>query len=353
MFGKSKTIERVPRSTGTLYRRRFRQNWPKDRDFRILSIDGGGIRGILPLAFLAELERRYLQGNSVARHFDLIAGTSTGGIIALGLAKGMTANDLLKIYTERGKEVFPDLNLVQKLLWSAAGYFVNRCDTEKLYKLIDEIVGETKLWESQRRICIPSAETRHLEPFIFKTPHHPDYKLDYKQDMSFIAKTTSAAPGHFRFAEGGDGFEFIDGGVWANNPSMVAVADALSCFDINREQIRLLSLGCGRSDFEMSWTRKAFGGLLFWAKLILETMHIQSHNVIGQCRLICGGDRVLRVDPFLRNAIPLWDWRRSRDELPKIGAEFVDSIGSVVESSFFQDEASPLVPIYTDTNLPT
>src|SRR6185437_9167751 len=82
----------VPRSAGTQYTRRVRQDWPADRDFRILSIDGGGIRGILPLAFLAGLESAHLRGRSVADYFDLIAGTSTGGIIALGLARGLTAN---------------------------------------------------------------------------------------------------------------------------------------------------------------------------------------------------------------------------------------------------------------------
>src|SRR5689334_22301734 len=98
----------VARSAGAQYRRRVRQDWSVDGDFRILSIDGGGIRGILPLAVLAGLESTYLRGGSVADHFDYIAGTSTGGIIALGLARGLTATDILDIYVRRGGEVFPD-----------------------------------------------------------------------------------------------------------------------------------------------------------------------------------------------------------------------------------------------------
>ena len=86
-----------PRSAGTLYAARKRQSWPADRDFRILSIDGGGIRGILPLVLLAELERAFLRGKSVAGYFDLIAGTSTGGIVALGLGAGLRASDLLSL----------------------------------------------------------------------------------------------------------------------------------------------------------------------------------------------------------------------------------------------------------------
>ena len=103
------TEEKPPpkRSAGALQRRRVPRAWPKDRHFRILSVDGGGIRGIYPAAFLAGLEERYLGGASVARHFDLIAGTSTGGIIALGLATGLTGADLADLYLRRGREIFP------------------------------------------------------------------------------------------------------------------------------------------------------------------------------------------------------------------------------------------------------
>ena len=79
------------RSDGTIQRARIKQPWPKGRIFRILSIDGGGIRGVFPAAYLAELEHRFLGGRSIGSCFDMVAGTSTGGIIALALAHGMTA----------------------------------------------------------------------------------------------------------------------------------------------------------------------------------------------------------------------------------------------------------------------
>ena len=100
----------APRSAGTTLRsRRSRLSWPADRKFRILSIDGGGIRGIFPAAVLAEIEERFLAGNSIAGYFDLIAGTSTGGILALGFGAELTAAELLKLYVERGCEIFPPL----------------------------------------------------------------------------------------------------------------------------------------------------------------------------------------------------------------------------------------------------
>src|SRR5215211_2395613 len=96
-----------PRSAGAIPQRRVPQAWPKDRRFRILSIDGGGIRGIFPAGVLAALERHYTGGCSIASYFDLVAGTSTGGILALGLAAGYTAAELRDLYVERGNEVFP------------------------------------------------------------------------------------------------------------------------------------------------------------------------------------------------------------------------------------------------------
>lgn len=337
----------MPRSAGTNYGRRLRQDWPVDRDFRILSIDGGGIRGILPLAAMARLERDRLRGNSIAGCFDLITGTSTGGIIALGLASGLTAQQILGIYLKRGVEVFPRLSPLQKLLKSKMQYVVNRCDTEALYDLIDDVVGERKLWQSRVRLCIPAAETRNFEPFIFKTPHHPDYRKDWKVGMAHIAKSTSAAPGHFRPVVRDDGYEFIDGGVWANNPVMIAVADALACFAIKREQLHVLSFGCGRVNYEMTWWRRHLGGLAGWTNLMFETMEVQSQNTIGQARLIAGGDRVVRVDASpLRKPIPLWDWERSADELPVIGEELIGLLGDVVADRFLSTPALPFSPIY-------
>ena len=96
-----------PRSLGTMNKRRVQQQWPADREFKILSIDGGGIKGIFPASVLAELEQRYLNGGSIADHFDLITGTSTGGIVALGLSVGLRARDIANLYIERGGEIFP------------------------------------------------------------------------------------------------------------------------------------------------------------------------------------------------------------------------------------------------------
>ena len=344
----------TPRSAGTLYAARVRQSWPIDRDFRILSIDGGGIRGILPLVFLAEMERVHLGGNSVARYFDLITGTSTGGIVALGLGAGLTATFLLNLYLERGGEVFPELSRIGRHTAGLGQLLFNRCDRKNLDRLIDDTLGNRLICDSAVRLCVPAAETRHFEPFIFKTPHHPDYRLDWRKPMSLAAKTTSAAPTYFCPVPTEDGYEFVDGGLWANNPIMVGIADALACFDIRREQIRVLSLGCLRDRFELGWARRHLGGMFFWRSAIFESMHLGSHNAVGQARLIIGGDRVFRVDaPAVRPKIEMWDWSRSKKEIPEMGRTLFTEWGERVRTAFLAEPASAYDPIYTPDKPPT
>lgn len=271
----------------------------------------------------------------------------------MGLASGLTANQILEIYLSRGGEVFPDYGFISKKIRTAFQFFGNRCDTNSLYDLIDEIVGGKQLWESRNRLCIPAAEVRNFQPFIFKTPHHSDYRKDWSLSMAHVAKATSAAPAHFSPLYSPDGYTLIDGGIWANNPVMIAVVDALACFDIKREQIKVLSLGCGETLFRMSWMRHRLGGLLFWTGLMFEAMQIQSQNVVGQARLTVGGDRVLRVDagPFDK-PIELWNWARARAELPKLGDDLIGSLGDLPAKLFLNDEALPFNPIYSPSSVP-
>ena len=155
------------RSDGTIQKRRNPLPWPEDRPFRILSIDGGGICGILPAAVLAELERRFLNGRSVAGYFDLIAGTSTGGIIALALGAGMTAAAIRDIYVERGGMIFPPLRWPARCLRQVRrlvryGYDAKALETELSRIFQARVFGDTSV-----RLCIPSFEGRHGEPWIY------------------------------------------------------------------------------------------------------------------------------------------------------------------------------------------
>jgi uncharacterized protein len=343
-------IDPPKRSAGALKRRRVPLPWPKNRDFRILSIDGGGIRGIFPAAFLAGLERRFLGGASVAQHFDLIAGTSTGGIIAIGLAAGLKGAELSDVYIRRGGEIFPPLRggivgAAERRIRDFFQYFKYRYDRDALMRVLQETLGDRKLGEGRNRLCVPSFDGRHGEVYIFKTPHHPDFRKDGFEPMTKVAAATAAAPTFYRPLEDG-GYVFVDGGVWANNPVMIALVDALSCYDVPRERVRILSLGCGDDPYRVDRPKIVGGGMLAWRDIIYAAMRLQSLNALGQAGLMIGAENMIRVDaPTSERKIQMDDWQRARAELPGAAQNALNEHGAAVAEMFLQDAADGYAPL--------
>ena len=343
-----------PRSAGSIPQRRVPQAWPKDRRFRILSIDGGGIRGVFPAAVLAELERCYTGGNSVASCFDLVAGTSTGGILALGLGAGYSARELLNLYVDRGCEVFPPFGTsacgrLRAWIRDRKQYAQYIYDRGALKRLLTDQLGDRLFGESKLRLCIPAFEGRHSEVFVFKTPHHPDYQTDRFERMVNVGLATAAAPTFFRPLEH-DGYTLVDGGVWANNPVMLAVIEVLTCFDIARDQIDVLSLGCGDDRFVVSPAQVKWGGLWHWRKIIEAALSLQSRAATNQARLLLGPPSVVRIDaPAFDPKIRMDDWCRSVTELVPAAEKAINDIGDAVAERFLAEPALPFTPAPTRT----
>ncbi|MCY3990688.1 MAG: CBASS cGAMP-activated phospholipase [Caldilineaceae bacterium] len=318
--------------------------WPETQEFRILSVDGGGIRGIFPSAFLADLEDRYLGGASVARYFDLIAGTSTGGIIALGLGAGLTAAELRDLYIRQGREIFPPQSWLSRFSGDVRRVFLYRYDRGALGRALDETFGRKTFGASESRLCIPSSDGLRSEVYVFKTPHHPDYHRDSREQMVKVGTATSMAPTYFKPLEDG-GYTFVDGGVWCNNPIMVGLVDALACFAVPRKRIRILSIGCGSSPFTVGKFKRKMGGLLAWKDIVYAAMRFQSLNALGQAGLLIGADRIVRVDaPEDAKPIGLDDYVRASRELPPAASEALKNDGETVASLFLQEEAAPYIP---------
>jgi uncharacterized protein len=327
------------RSDGTIQHTRVKLPWPKDRLFRILSIDGGGIRGVFPAAYLAEIEKRFLGGNSIASHFDMIAGTSTGGIIALALGHGMTAQQALDIYVQRGERLFPTERGLRKWVRFARWIFKPKHDQARLKTELLTIFGDKVLDASEKRLVIPSFEGLHGEPFLYKTPHHPDYQKDRHKKFAHIALHTTAAPSYYPAVDD-DGYIMIDGGIWANNPVMNAVVDALACYDVPRENMRILSIGTGEPTFTVD-KKAQMGGWTKWAfmRSFQAAARAQSKNALGQAYLLTGKNNVVRIDPpESDSAIALDDVRRSIRELPLTARGLVESSGHHVQALFLQDQ---------------
>jgi uncharacterized protein len=260
----------LPRSAGSIPGRRIPQSWPPDRDFRILSIDGGGIRGIFPAGVLADLESVVAPGYSIAEYFDLIAGTSTGGILALGLGAGKSAREIRDLYMRRGPEIFPPVwdNMLGRAWKAFRNNLLNatfhRYSRQALERVLQEFLGDKIFGDSIVRQVIPAFDGRFSEVFLFKTRHHPDYEQDWRKRMVDIGLATSAAPTIYRPLESG-GYRLIDGGIWANNPTMLAVVEAMIAFDVPRDRIKVLSIGCGDDPYHVT-RRMTWGGLWHWRR---------------------------------------------------------------------------------------
>jgi patatin-like phospholipase/acyl hydrolase len=330
------SVDAQPRSQGALTRRRVPQPWPTEREFKILSIDGGGIKGIYPATVLAGLEEKYLGGESIANHFDLITGTSTGGIIALGLSMRMRAREMANLYFDHGKKIFPEprfgrIGRVWAGLRNLACY---RYDRTALASLLTETFGDKCFGQAQSPLCIPSCDGTFGDVYIFKTPHHPDFVKDASQLLTTVAMATAAAPTFFQPLPA-DGYRFLDGGIWANNPIMVGIVDAMTAFDVDRHRIRVLSLGCGDEPYKVSDAMMRWGGLFSWRAVIDGAIAFQSQNAIGQAKLLLGAERVMRLVPEpVSPPISLDDYHRASLHLPSAALSTIEEHGNTLANVF-------------------
>lgn len=338
------------RSEGALQHRRVQLPWPSDRRFRILSIDGGGIRGVLPATVLAEFERRHLNGQSIGDHFDLITGTSTGGIIGLALAIGLPASHIRNLYIEHGSEIFPPSGKrwqrIRKGLRFVRSLRHYQYEREPLERLLRQAFDAKLIGDANRRLCIPSFDG-FTEVNVFKTPHHPDFKMDWKEEMVTVALATSAAPTFFSIYKHGTR-QFADGGVWANNPIMIGLVDALTCYDVDRSQVDILSLGCGESEMYVTEKQVKLGGLWHWREIISAAMHLAGQNALGQAGLLIGRDKIVRIDapPMPGTAIALDDTSRSIAELPPLALKLADQFDALVLDRFLDRPAEPFTAFH-------
>ena len=256
---------------------------------KILSIDGGGIRGVFPAAYLAHLENEL--DRPLHEYFDLIAGTSTGGIIAIGLAMGITANEILELYESRGAAIFSQQRTglagwvercVRKFKWAVWG---PKYDPEALRIALTDVLGQRKIGEAKTRLLIPAWHQQLNTVYIFKTAHHERLRTDYKEPASDAAMATAAAPTYFREFITSRDVGLVDGGVWANNPTGIAVAEGIGTLGWKPSEIRVLSIGCLENVVEM---RDAYGAARLAPKLAGLFMAGQSHGSTGLAHILTG-----------------------------------------------------------------
>lgn len=337
------------RKANSLKAKRQQQPWPKGKPFKILSLDGGGIKGIYTAHLLRQCEQNLADGKPLASYFDMIAGTSTGGIIALGLGLGRTTEEIVSFYETDGRRIFPPYpaSLPGKFWRFVSSIFRPLLNHGELETALKRRFEEDRLGQAGPRIVVPAFMMPKTEIAVFKTDHHPDFRNDHAAPAWRVARAMSAAPTYLQGHEHTEsGRIFIDGGVWANNPVMVAIVEALSSYDVSIEQIQVFSIGTGNPPFELARNR-VFAGLLAWRAVIKAAMFLTTDNATSQAMLLLGPDNFLRIEPAGQaGTIELDDFDRAMAELPPLAAQhFADHRSAL--SKFFLSPAAPREKFYT------
>src|SRR5829696_2667123 len=246
---------------------------------KVLSIDGGGIRGIIPAIVLAEIERR--TGKTTSELFDLVAGTSTGGILALGLTKPgpegkpqFRAERLIELYETEGRKIFSIP--VWHRIHSVGGLAEEKYPAKGIEEVAHEYFDDVRLAEAITEVLIAAYEIEKRGPWFFKRRHARDQNGEGDNFlMREVARATSAAPTYFEplpLEWGPYGKRaFIDGGVHSNNPAMCAYVESMKIHPEEKDFL-VVSLGTGEPTREMPYEEVKDWGLALWAQPILNVV---------------------------------------------------------------------------------
>jgi len=271
---------------------------------KILSIDGGGVRGLIPGMVVVEIERR--MGKPVSEIFDLIAGTSAGGHIALALtcpgADGKPrwkAEDLALFYREAYGRIFESSGL--RIFDTLKGLSNERYSAEGIEQVLDEILGDSKISEALCEVLITAYEVESGMPHFFvRSEAREDESKDFL--MRFVARATSAAPTYFEPAAkigSEERLAFIDGAVFANNPTMCAFAHAMS-IGYDEDDMTIISIGTGAVARELAYDEIKHWGLANWARPILDiTSQAGNHAIDWQLNHILRRGHYFRIQPLM------------------------------------------------------
>lgn len=291
----------------------------------ILSIDGGGIRGLIPAIVLVEIERRLAAAGKtkpLCRYFDLIAGTSTGGIIAAGLTcpRGTTkstpacsASDLVDLYEKEGADIF-DPGLFASLrrnLFNPGSLFNERYDAAPLEAKLKARLGQRRLAEAIAPVVLTAYDITARKAVFLTNGRQSDGSKSSDYLFWEAARATSAAPTYFEPAlvhnlTSGKAEALIDGGVFANDPALAAVFEARK-LGMADEELNILSLGTGQNNRPFAYADVKNWGALSWidpargAPIISILMQGQASTTSYQMQGLYGA-RYLRIDGDLDNA---------------------------------------------------
>lgn len=263
-----------------------------NQKFQILALSGGGFRGLYTAKILADIEQDI--GEPIARRFDLIAGTSVGGILALALALEIPAQKIVDLFAQHGEDIFR-----RRARW---GLLRSPYSSEGLARLLatDDLFGDRLLSACLHPVIVPSISYSTGKPVIFKTPHHTTFKRDHTNRLVDVALATSAAPSYFPRHTFNNN-QYVDGGLYANAPGLLALHEAEQFFEQRSSDVWLMSVGTMSSKFTVDPRKNRDGGLLDWghpARLFGLTISVQESLIDFMLRHRLG-DQYFHIDDDL------------------------------------------------------
>ncbi len=343
-------------------------------NFKILSLDGGGLRAAFTAAFLDGLESilretGQLEPNeSIASYFDLIAGTSTGGIIATALAMGRDAASILAFFQQQGPKVFdrqPRTKLRKTLQFlpdRVLGLFGQDTDSIMrakygslpLDQAITELLGSKTMADAKFRLIVPASRLTVGRPIVFRTAHLPGQIRDKQISAKDVAMATTATPMLFpphRIENPAQPGQYVDGGIWANHPGLLAFSDAMrisklssseksefSVPSFSMDNIQLLSIGNGQSPSSSEMPPEK-AGLKTWLPRLMDhilTTQSQGTHVILRHMMAPGNYHRINFD---HNGWKL-DGIDRLQTLIDLGHCEARNLSSRIPSTFFRSKAN-------------
>ncbi len=292
--------------------------------FKILSIDGGGIRGVYPAHILDRIEACF-QIN-LDKAFDMIAGTSTGAIIAAGVATGVSSSDIVGMYKDHGEKIFKKkgANLWNNRLINFRGIYTSMYDAQYLKSVLTDVFHSKRLGEIDKPLLIPSTDIGNGCVHVFKSGYSKEFTRDNEVLVRDAVLASCSAPTYFD-PQKLDKYLLADGGLWANNPSFAAIIEARKRLLIAQKDIKIFTLGTGHTKVAYGIDANRKWGLINgWKKneFINFIFSLQSQSILNYLNLYLNPKQILRIDFESDKALSLDDFSIIDDLYSKADLDF-------------------------------
>ncbi|SAK47988.1 patatin [Caballeronia pedi] len=261
-------------------------------DFHILALSGGGYRGLYTATILRALEQSC--GRPLAKHFDLICGTSAGGLLALGLAAEIPAADLEAMFVRQGKMIFGSRSLLRRVFGK---WWLAKHSPDGLRTVLSERLGNRTIGDLQHRILIPTVNYSTGKGQFFKTPHASAFEGDARRTLVDVGLATAAAPTYFPLHRIDGHGTFADGGLVGNSPGLFGLHEARHFLGVdNKTTIRVLAIGTMTVGATMRGSSALDRGVARWGAKVFDLVISAQEGAVDYMLQQALGTNYLRVD---------------------------------------------------------